>query len=73
VKRTDNFTELQKEFKLFEAWKHKNKIFEKKSRQRLKLFSLLPPVASKHFRLQGASPQSSEIPCSINCLTHWYS
>jgi hypothetical protein len=34
VKRTDNFTELQKEFKLFEAWKHKNKIFEKKSRQR---------------------------------------
>jgi hypothetical protein len=25
----------------------------KKSRQRLKLFSLLPPIASEHFRLAG--------------------
>jgi hypothetical protein len=53
VKRTDNFSELQKESKLFEAcMRHKNKTFGKKFASAL--FGLLPPVASKHFRLQGA-------------------
>jgi hypothetical protein len=72
VKRTDNFTELQKEFKLFEACGTKTKNLEKITLA-LQLFSLLPPVPSEHFRLQEASPQRSEITCSINCLTHWYS
>jgi hypothetical protein len=67
VKRTDNFTELQKKSNFLKQAAQK----WKKSRQRLKLFSLLPQVASEHFRLQGASSQMSVIPCSINCF--WYS
>jgi hypothetical protein len=73
VKRTDNFiVNCKKNSNFLKHAAQKQKIW-KISRQRLKLFSSLPPVASEHFQLQGASQQKSEIPCNINCLTHWYS
>jgi hypothetical protein len=71
VKRTDNFTELQNEFKLFEACGTNSKNLENIT-SALETIQPIPPVATEHFQLQGASQQRSEIPCNINCLTHWY-
>jgi hypothetical protein len=56
----DLAAELQKSISnVFKHAAQKQKIW-KKSRQRLKLFSLLPPVASEHFRLQGLLHQGQK-------------
>jgi hypothetical protein len=38
----------------------------------LKFQFFFSSIQKKITLLQGASPLRSEVPCSINCLTHWY-
>jgi hypothetical protein len=72
VKRTNNFTELQKEFKLFEACDTKTKKLEKIT-SALQTIQPTSTSSERTFSIAGGSPQRSEIPCSINCFAHWYS
>jgi trehalose-6-phosphate synthase len=71
VKRTDNFTELQEELKLFEAFGTKTKKLEKIT-SALETIQPSSTTSERTFLVARASPQVSEIPCSINCLTQWY-